>query len=41
MSRQEKIGLIKQTNATTRDLYEDITGSIPAIPDKQGQALPE
>jgi len=35
------IELIRQGNPLLRDLYEDIVGKIPAIPDKQGQAKPE
>jgi putative endonuclease len=41
MSRQNKIELIKRENPLMRDLYEDIAGTIPAILDKRGQALPE
>ncbi len=29
MSRQDKIDLVRQSNPTFRDLYEDITGKIP------------
>jgi len=38
MSRQGKIALIRQSNPKLKDLYEDIIGTIPAIPDKRGQA---
>ena len=41
MSRQNKIQLIRHGNPMMKDLYEEIAGMIPAIPDKPGQALPE
>lgn len=33
MSRQQKIDLIRQSNPTFRDLYEDISGRIPDKPE--------
>jgi putative endonuclease len=33
MSRREKIELIRQSNPTMRDLYEDIAGRIPGEPE--------
>ena len=33
MSRQEKLRLIRQSNPTLKDLYEDILGKIPGKPE--------
>jgi len=41
MGKHWKVDLVRKSNPTLRDLYEDIIGRIPAIPDKRGQALPD
>jgi putative endonuclease len=33
MSRQEKLELIRKSNPTMKDLYEDISGTIPVKPE--------